>query len=314
MDLNTIREKFNEAISLIISNKRDDNKSFLNNEEYNRRMEDVKRSKNLKKCKKDYRNIRKYDVIIINDKERLIKSITHNNDSVQYYDKNEELFDILYSTHIAIGHGGRDRMMAEIKLKYCNITKETIMGFLSFCTDCHKKSSNPRRGLVSKPILHSAYNSRAQIDLIDMQSQSINNYRFIMNYQEHLTKFVTLKPLKTKRAEEIAYNLIDIYTTFGAPAILHSDNGREFVNNIINELHTMWEDVKIVHGKSRQSQSKGSVERANQDVEDMLATWMAENKSTDWPSGFKFIQFRKNRAFHSGTINSYLLLNNCNFN
>ncbi|XP_022180171.1 SCAN domain-containing protein 3-like [Myzus persicae] len=133
-----------------------------------------------------------------------------------------------------------------------------------------------------------------------MQSQSINNYRFIMNYQDHLTKFVILKPLKTKRAEEIAYNLMEIYTTFGAPAILHSDNGREFVNSVINELHTMWGDVKIVHGKPRHSQSQGSIERANRDVEDMLATWMAETNSTDWPSGLKFIQFRKNRAFHSG--------------
>lgn len=42
-----------------------------------------------------------------------------------------------------------------------------------------------------------------------------------MNYQNHLTKFVVLKPLTSKRAEEIAHNLLDIYTTFGAPVILH---------------------------------------------------------------------------------------------
>ncbi|XP_025413283.1 KRAB-A domain-containing protein 2-like [Sipha flava] len=62
----------------------------------------------------------------------------------------------------------------------------------------------------------------------------------------------------------------------------------------------MWSDVKIVHGKPRHSQSQGSVERVNRDVEDMLATWMAQNKSRDWPSGLKFIQFQKNRALHSG--------------
>ncbi|XP_071056685.1 KRAB-A domain-containing protein 2-like [Onthophagus taurus] len=32
----------------------------------------------------------------------------------------------------------------------------------------------------------------------------------------------------------------------------------------------------------------------------MLATWMAENNSNDWPSGLKYVQFHKNRAFHSG--------------
>jgi len=33
-------------------------------------------------------------------------------------------------------------------------------------------------------------------------------------------------------------------------------------------------DLKIVHGKPRHSQSQGSVERANQDIENMLATWL----------------------------------------
>lgn len=101
-----------------------------------------------------------------------------------------------------------------------------------------KKSSTPKGGLVSRPILHSNFNSRDQVDLIDMQSQSYNDYRFIMVYQDHLTKFVSLKPLKTERAEEIAFHILDIYTTFGAPLILHSDNGREFVNSLLVELHT----------------------------------------------------------------------------
>jgi len=158
-------------------------------------------------------------------------------------------------------------MMAVLKNKYYNITNETVMVYLKLCVQCQKKAVHSRRGLVSKPILESTFNSRAQVDLIDMQSQ---HYRFIMNYQDYLTKYVILKPLKSKRAEEIAYNLIDIYTLFGAPAILQPDNGREFVNSVINELHIMWNEVKIVHGKPRHSQSQGSVERANRDVQEML--------------------------------------------
>jgi HKD family nuclease len=49
MDLNKIRNEFNKAILLLIGDKRDDNKSFINNEEYNRRMEDLKPSKIKKK-------------------------------------------------------------------------------------------------------------------------------------------------------------------------------------------------------------------------------------------------------------------------
>eukprot|EP00102_Acyrthosiphon_pisum_P021851 XP_016659061.1 PREDICTED: KRAB-A domain-containing protein 2-like [Acyrthosiphon pisum] len=163
-----------------------------------------------------------------------------------------------------------------------------------------KKQPNPKKGLALKPIVHTAFNSRAQIDLIDMQSQCYNDYRFILNYQDHLTKFVLLRPLKSKRAEEIAINLLDIYTTFGAPSILHSDNGREFVNSIITNLNEIWSDVKIAHGKPRHSQSQGSVERANRDIEAILAAWMTDNNSKDWPTALKFIQFQKNRAFNSG--------------
>jgi len=53
-----------------------------------------------------------------------------------------------------------------------------------------------------------------QVDLIDMQSQTDGNYRFILVYQDHLTKYVLLKPLTHKRAEEVAYNYNIIYIIY----------------------------------------------------------------------------------------------------
>ncbi|XP_008188988.1 KRAB-A domain-containing protein 2-like [Acyrthosiphon pisum] len=62
----------------------------------------------------------------------------------------------------------------------------------------------------------------------------------------------------------------------------------------------MWPELKIVHGKPRHSQSQGSVERANQDIENMLTTWMQDEKNRHWSQGLRFIQLMKNRAYHSG--------------
>jgi len=67
-----------------------------------------------------------------------------------------------------------------------------------------------------------------------------------MNYQDHLTKFTILRPLKSKTAEEVAYQLKDIFCMFGAPFILQSDNGREFGNKIIQNLADMWPGMKLV--------------------------------------------------------------------
>ncbi|XP_031334323.1 uncharacterized protein LOC116164310 [Photinus pyralis] len=103
--------------------------------------------------------------------------------------------------------------------------------------------------------------------------------------------------MKTK---EVAEHLLEVFADLGIPCVLQSDNGREFANQVIEELVGMWPDCHIVHGKPRHSQSQGSVERANQDIENKLASWMKDNNSTKWSEGLKIVQFQKNRCFHSG--------------
>ena len=131
-----------------------------------------------------------------------------------------------------------------------------------------------------KPVIFSEMNFRAQVELIDMQSQPDGDLKWVLVYQDHLTKFVQLRPVTSKRAPEIAYQLPDIFSIFGAPSILQIDNGREFVNSVITELSAMWDGLKIVHGKPRHSQSQRSVERVYRNIEDMLMTWLQSNSTT----------------------------------
>ncbi|CAL4133115.1 unnamed protein product [Meganyctiphanes norvegica] len=104
-------------------------------------------------------------------------------------------------------------------------------------------------GIVVRPILSEDFNTRRQVDLIDYQTNEANGYKYIMVYQDHLTKFCVLRPLTSKRAAEIAYQIMDIFPLFGTPAILQSDNGAEFTALVINELKLIWPDLKLVHGK-----------------------------------------------------------------
>ena len=101
--------------------------------------------------------------------------------------------------------------------------------------------------------------------------------RFLLVYQDHGVKFCALFPLPNKTAMEVAKKLLFIFTLQGAPAILQSDNGREFVNSILDELKTLWPDLKQVHGQPRHSESQGSVEKCNQLVERLLFAYMKEN-------------------------------------
>jgi len=101
-------------------------------------------------------------------------------------------------------------------------------------------------------------------------------------------------------AEEVAYQLMDIFCMFGAPFILQSDNGSEFTSKTVQNLADMRPGMKLMHGKLRHSQSQGSVERSNQNVRDMLVAWMSDNNMRTWSEGLQFTQSKKQQALHSG--------------
>jgi hypothetical protein len=86
----------------------------------------------------------------------------------------------------------------------------------------------------------------------------------------------------------------------GAPMVIQSDNGSEFIAEIISRLMEIWPDAKIVHGQPRHPQSQGFVEHANQDSERMLYTWLHDNNTNNWLLGLNFVQLAKNTRHHSG--------------
>lgn len=275
--------------------------AIMTSEKYRRIIQDLTDAQKnpLSKTSTQYRQLKKYDLLEVAGVKKLIAK-SQDKEKFLYYVPAEELFDVIKRAHEACGHGGRDRVFKEAGLEYANVTRQSICLFLSMCETCQQKKPKKRRGLVSKPIIHKQMNSRCQVDLIDLQTQPDGDYKFIMVYQDHLTKFVILRALKTKSAEEVAVQLKDIFSIFGAPCIFHTDNGREFKNKIVEELAMLWPEVRIVHGKPRHSQTQGSVEKCNQDIENMLAAWLKENKNKSWTSGLQDVQIMKNRAYHSG--------------
>jgi hypothetical protein len=266
------------------------NSGSMTQEKYNSIIKELKIAKRLESKKpRDFWLRQTYDILVVQNKEKLIVPIKEATSDIIYYVVDEEIFDILQSIHVSIGQGGRDRMLRETRKKYKNITQNEVKLFLELCQPCQQKLKGPKKGIVVKPLLFKEMNSRCQVDLIDFQSHPDGEHKFIMVYQDHLTKFVLLHALKNKTAQEVAQKLVDIFTIIGAPSILQSDNGWEFRNQIVESLKSIWPELKIVHGKPRHSQSQGSVERANQDIENMLTTWMQDNKTGCWAKGLRFV-------------------------
>ncbi|GBN45210.1 KRAB-A domain-containing protein 2 [Araneus ventricosus] len=158
---------------------------------------------------------------------------------------------------------------------------------------CNTKKSQQHRKIVIRPITTKDFNFRSKIAFIDFQSTSCRDFKWLMNYKDRVPKFCLLCPLKTKRAAEVALELLKVFLGFGAPYILQSDNGREFTVTVINEFSTMWPDCKIVHGRPRRPRSQVSVESCNEDIQNILRAWMDDNGSTDRVTGCRFFSGKK---------------------
>ena len=70
-----------------------------------------------------------------------------------------------------------------------------------------------------------------------MQAMKQGNYKWIMVYQDHLTKFCVLRPLTSKRAAEVAYQLLDIFLLLGAPEILQVTTDRSLLLVLLPNLN-----------------------------------------------------------------------------
>lgn len=302
-DLNIMRRNFNCKIN-VRKAKKGKNSQLFTRDEYYLFLDRIKTSKNKTshKIPEDYQRLSKYDIAKIGKEEKLIVPLKNDRDPIIFYVYLEEIFDIIHEIHISIGHRGRSKMMKQLKAKYKNVTAEFVMIYLTLCQTCRKRINIPKKGHVAEPIMSSEFNSICQIDLIDMNSCVDGYYKYIMLYEEHLTKFLQLRALKTKRTKEVANHLLDIFTTFGAPSILKSANGQEFANKVIEKVYGMWEEPKIWHEKPTNSQSQGSVQIIDQGIREMLCTWLETNKTTKWSEGLRYIQFMKNRA-HNSEIN-----------
>ena len=117
-------------------------------------------------------------------------------------------------------------------------------------------------------------------------------YKWIGHVVDHFAKFHVLFPMVCKEASEVAKNLTNnVLAYFGLPYILHSDKGKEFVNNIIRNLAKEWPgECKLINRKARSPLVQGLVERTNACVEEMIAVKQQDYGCNNWSSWLPDIQ------------------------
>ena len=90
-----------------------------------------------------------------------------------------------------------------------------------------------------------------------MRHMPHDNFKWILHIVDHWSKFNLAYPLQSKTAKEVANALEKrVFPIFGLPSILHSDKGREFIDQVIEEVIASWPGtVQLVSGRPCHPQS-----------------------------------------------------------
>jgi len=123
----------------------------------------------------------------------------------------EDLFVAIRKCHIdQEGHSGIRKMEAAVKRHYVNISRAMIEKFIASCT-CQLDRKHPGKPDDVKPIISSSFNSRGQVDLINMTAYPDGNMRWILHYQDHHDKMSYLCALPGKEAKTVALELLPLF-------------------------------------------------------------------------------------------------------
>lgn len=134
-----MEEIFYSKLQVLLSGKDDSGRSFIIDDvRYAEIIREVKEAKEKKKngyplSSKQYRRLNRFDVINIGESEMLIEKTEGQMTDIKYFCRIEEMFNVINTPHLKIGHKREKAMEAELKKKFCNITREVIKIYLDLC-------------------------------------------------------------------------------------------------------------------------------------------------------------------------------------
>ena len=135
----------------------------------------------------------------------------------------------------------------------------------------------------------------------------IMGFHYILVIQDLFTKWVEIVPLRKATGKKIRDSFQElIINRWGTPRVIHTDNGTEFINNILRSLA---QEFNIVHTTSPPYHPLANpIERVNRVTKTMIVSYINNDQRT-WDEHLSNFRFAFNTAYHSSLKTSPAFLN-----
>jgi len=179
---------------------------------------------------------------------------------------------------------------------------QDILEWCQACEGCQKTkpgAKGGRTGLRQDKVVYRPMH-RVAIDLITFRYPTDRGNRVILSVVDYASRWIELFALPDKTAESVEGVIYDEYLTrYGAPLVMHSDQGREFDNKLMLLTMKRW-GVDKTRTSGFAPWSNGLVERLNRPIK-MMLTQFGEEHRTNWDDHLPKVRMAINCAVSSTT-------------
>jgi hypothetical protein len=216
----------------------------------------------------------------------------------------EELIRGAHASRFA-GHGAALKTITRLQQKwYWPGMTSQVTSFIEKCLICSKC-----KGKVGKAPLHPIElpelpNQRVHMDLCGPWKGSAVGNKYVLAITDAFTKYAVMVAIPNKEAVTVAKAVFDHWVCkFSVPKTLVSDRGREFDNQIMDELCLLLGVNKRLSSVMH-PQSNTAVESWNRSLIKFLTTALSGSSTLDWEVWLPVLALSYNTAVHKSTLQS----------
>lgn len=242
-------------------------------------------------------------VTIMSNRYKMIDDIiyfkkTPDSDFVMYPPKAKRL-EIIAKAH-DMGHFQIQATINRLREKYYwKRMDDEVKKFIKTCPTCIRNQKSKQVEHPAQASYVTRLHQRVAIDCVFGMPQTAEGYVGILVITEYLSKYPWAVPIKSKSAEEIAEKLLDYVATFGPPEELLSDQGKEFLNEVVDAF-TKQVGIQRRITSAYHPRTNGQVERLNQTIVDMLRK-LGESDRHNWHKWLPFALLSYRSKVHTCT-------------
>lgn len=207
-----------------------------------------------------------------------------------------------YHDSVFAGHRGINQTLSKIKrlFQWEGMTND-IEQYVRSCTTCQQNKVS-RVNKIPMKITTTARKpfEKVFLDIVGPLPVTYKDNRFILTFQDDLTKYSAAFPLVNAEAATVAKEYVtQIICKFGLTDSLLTDQGTNFMSKVFIDVCKSLKINKI-HTTAYHPQSNGALERSHRTLAEYLRSYIDKDPLV-WDEWIPFAMFAYNTSIHSST-------------